>query len=268
MVISKIAQDQIYKLIDVIVTLYISRASKDSTSNSGNPFVAALLDDFEPLLHRIHGLKTSLGNEMEKIAEIIAIDAWGIDNVQRKIKRDVKLPVNVMQAIDSIIFDLSNARKLSNYKNEIEKVLDACNNPSKKIMTGRLEFDLELKNPEKNKIYFLEMKGPDPNTTEVPGAKRRLLMEFAWGFFNTEYKNFDSILAVYYSNVYPKPYKNPKVLGYFDPDGGLLIHDDFWNFVGENKETYTELIKVFKKYGDENKERIWNEFSKLIKVRN
>lgn len=265
MVISKIAQNQIYKLVDAIVTIYITRASENSTSSSGNPFVEALLSDFEPLLHRIHGLKTSLGNEMEKIAEIIAIDAWGAENVTRKIKRDVVVPTNVMQAIDSIVVDLSNAKKLSNYKNEVEKVIAECKNPSPDTFSARLEFDLELRDPKNNHIYFLEMKGPDPNTTEVPGAKRRLLTELAWGAFNTEYKYISSIFAIYYSNVYPKPYKNPKVLGYFDPDGGVLVHDKFWNFIGENDNTYEELVKIFKRYGEENKERIWNEFSKLIK---
>ncbi len=266
MTISRKAEEQIYNLIDVIVNVYISRATADSGQNSGNPFVMALLENFEPLLHRIHGLKTSLGGEMEKIAEIIAIDAWGIGNVDRKTRRTFDLPINVFQTIDSIITDLSNAKKHSNYSHEIKKVIQSCENPSKDVRTCTYEFDLELFNIEKNHLYFLEMKGPDPNTTEVPGAKRRLLSELAWGYFNKKFKAIDSLFAIYYNNKYPKPYKNPKVLGYFDPDGGLLVHDNFWNFIGKNKDTYFELIKIFERYGKENKKRIWTEFSKLIKI--
>ena len=97
MAISKEATQKIYKLIDIIVLKYLSKAVVDPKQNSGNPFVMAILQDFEPLIHRIHGLKTSLGNEMEKIAEIIAIDTWGKENVIRKIRRNVILPRNVPQ---------------------------------------------------------------------------------------------------------------------------------------------------------------------------
>lgn len=267
MVISKKAENQIYRLIDVIVTIYITRASKDSSKNSGNPFVMALLQDFEPLMHRLHGLKTSLGGEMEKIAEIIAIDAWGVENVVRKTRRKMNLPLNVYQSIDSIVNELNNARKLSNYPNEIKKIIEACGSPSNEYSESTYEVDLELFDSKNKHLFFLEMKGPDPNTTEVPGAKRRLLTELAWGFLNRNCNKIDAKFAIYYNNQYPKPYKNPKVLYYFDPDGGLLVHDKFWNFIGKNDKTFAELLRIFERYGKENKKRIWTEFSKLIKVK-
>ena len=267
MVISKKAEEQIYKLIDVIINVYISRATANSTQNSGNPFVMALLEDFEPLMHRIHGLKTSLGGEMEKIAEIIAIDSWGEENVERKTRRSINLPSNVFQTIDAIINELNNSKKLSNYVNEIERVLNSCKSPSRNFEEVTYEIDLELFDKRNEHRYFLEMKGPDPNTTEVPGAKRRLLVELAWGFLNKESKKVDAIFAIYYNNQFPKPYKNPKVLYYFDPDGGLLVHDIFWNFLGKDEKTFKELVKIFEEYGRKNKKRIWTEFSKLIKIK-
>ena len=94
-----------------------------------------------------------------------------------------------------------------------------------------------------------------------------MLAELAWGFLNKKSKKIDSIFSIYYNNQHPKPYKNPKVLYYFDPDGGLLVHDKFWNFIGKDKGTFNELVKVFEKYGQENKKRIWTEFSKLIKIK-
>ena len=65
--ISPKARKEITKQIDLVVKKYLQKAAISGTANSGNPFVMALLKDFEPLLHRIHGLKTSLGNEMEKM---------------------------------------------------------------------------------------------------------------------------------------------------------------------------------------------------------
>ena len=170
--ISVEATEKINNLIEIVVNKYLERAKNKPRANSGNPFVMALLKDFEPLIHRIHGLKTSMGSEMEKIAEIIATDAWGKENVTRKFNKNVRLPDNVFQEIDAIINDLSNAKMLSNYINEKQRVFKALKNPSKKHQEHTYEFDIALFDKEKNNYHFLEMKGPDPNTTEVPGAKK------------------------------------------------------------------------------------------------
>ena len=264
---SKNIQNEINALIETVVQKYISKASDEPKANSGNPFVMALLKDFEPLIHRIHGLKTSLGSEMEKIAEIIATDAWGKSNVKRKIKETVKLPQNVFQVIDTIINNLSNAKTLSNYAEEKKKIIEACKKPSKTIEEHTYEFDLVINDPKSNHIYILEMKGPDPNTTEVPGAKRRLLVAIAWAYFITKSDKIDSHLAIYYNNKYPNVYKNPKVHYYFNPEGGTIVQEDFWNFLGKDDQTFSSLINLFETYGKTNKKKIWDGFSKLIEVK-
>ncbi len=262
--ISKQSQEKIYNLVDKVVEKYLKKAEASPSSSSGNPFVMAIFEDFEPLLHRIHGAKTSLGSEMEKIAEIVAGDAWGKENVKRKINVDVSLPENVFRTIDTIINGLSNAQKLSNYKEEKMKIIEACKNHSEKYENHTYEFDMELYDTKKQHWYYLEMKGPDPNTTEVPGAKKRLLTEMAWAYYEKKYQTVDALFAIYYNNKSPQPYKNPKVLYYFDPDGGLIVHDKFWNFLGKSDSAYNELVAVFRGYGKKNKKRIWDGFSKLI----
>ncbi len=262
MAISSKTRKEIYSLIESVITKYLKKANDNHKDNSGNPFVMALFKDFDPLLHRIHGAKTSLGGEMEKIAEIIAKEAWGNNNVKRKINIDVELPRNIFQCIDTIINNLSNAKKLSSYEVEKESIIKACSIPSKTIERHTYEFDMELFD-NKNR-YYLEMKGPDPNTTEVPGAKKRLLTAMANAYYNGKYKKVDALFSIYYSNTFPRPYKNPKVLYYFDPDGGLLVHDNFWNFIGKDKNTFSDLVKIFKDYGKKNRQRIWDGFSKLI----
>lgn len=265
--ISSKAKKEITKLISDVVDKYLQKASNSPKANSGNPFVMALLKDFEPLIHRIHGLKTSLGGEMEKIAEIIAIDAWGIKNVQRKINVNVSLPKNVFQTIDTIINNLSNAKTLSDYDKEKKMIFAACNKPVKTFEQHTYEFDLIISDPKTNHTYILEMKGPDPNTTEVPGAKKRLLVAIAWYYFNHKSKKVDARFAIYYNNKHPRVYKNPKVHYYFSPAGGTIVQDDFWNFMGKNTTTFTELTKLFEVYGKANKKRIWDGFSKLINIK-
>jgi hypothetical protein len=266
MSLSRNIQNDINALIDAVVQKYISKASDKPQVNSGNPFVIALLKDFDPLIHRIHGLKTSLGSEMEKIAQIIANDAWGKNNVRRKVKENVILPKNVLELIDTIINNLNNAKTLSNYVKEKEMIIEACKKPSKITEKQTFEFDLVIIDQKKNHTYILEMKGPDPNTTEVPGAKRRLLVAIAWAYFKTGSENIDSQLAIYYNNKYPRVYKNPKVHYYFNPEGGTIVQDDFFFFIGKNSETFISLTNIFENYGKTNKKRIWESFSNLIEV--
>lgn len=265
--ISVKARKEITKQIDLVVKKYLQKAIDSNSANSGNPFVLALLRDFEPLLHRIHGLKTSLGNEMEKIAEIIAIESWGKENVKRKKKFDVTLPLNVFQKIDSIMSGLSNVKFHSNYVREKSEILKALEKPSKKNQTHKYEYDLMLHDQTKKHYYYVEMKGPDPNTTEVPGAKRRMLALLAYGLLTFKTKKVDSVIGIYYNNKHPKPYKNPKMLNYFDPAGDMKVHVEFWNFLGKNNNTYSELLNLFEIYGKKNKKKIWDGFSKLIDVK-
>ncbi|MDR0313273.1 MAG: TdeIII family type II restriction endonuclease [Treponema sp.] len=266
MSLSKTIHAEINELIDAVVQKYISKASEKPKANSGNPFVMAIVKDFDPLIHRIHGLRTSLGNEMEKIAQIIANDAWGRSNVRRKVKEAVILPKNVLELIDTIINNLNNPKTLSNYAKEKEMIIEACKNPSKNTEKQTFEFDLVITDPKSNHTYILEMKGPDPNTTEVPGAKRRLLVAIAWAYFKTGSECIDSQLAIYYNNEYPKVYKNSKVYYYFDPKGGTIVQEDFWNFLGKNEQTFISLTNMFETYGKINKKKIWERFSKLIEV--
>jgi len=259
-------ETDINQLIEQVVNKYLNKADSKPTANSGNPFVLALLHDFEPLLHRIHGLKTSLGGEMEKMAELIAIEAWGKTQIKRKQNITVELPQNVFATIDTIINNLSNAKTLSNYINEKKLIIDACKKPSKIKEKHTYEFDLIIES--RKHIHILEMKGPDPNTTEVPGAKKRLLVALAWGYFQYKTENIDACLCIYYNNKSPLPYRNPKVHYYFDPNGGILVQEHFWNFIGKRKSTFLNLMSLFATYGANNKQRIWDGFSKLIKINN
>lgn len=265
--ISSHAKKKINGLISDVVEKYLRKAAKSPKADSGNPFVLALLRDFEPLIHRIHGLKTSIGNDMEKIAEIIATDAWGKANVQRKVRVNIQLPTNVFRVIDGIMSSLSNAAMHPNYANERKQIVTELKKPLKTFQSHTYELDLCLCDHATKQYYYLEMKGPDPNTSEVPAAKRRLLTALAYGLSTHSQYRIDAAIGIYYNNMHPNPFKNHKVLGYFDPAGDMYVHEKFWNFIGKSDTTYSELLKLFENYGKKNKKKIWDGFSKLIDVK-
>lgn len=225
------AKKEINTLIEAVVKKYISKAASKPKANSGNPFVMALLKDFEPLIHRIHGLKTSLGSEMEKIAEIIAIDAWGKANIQRKVKVNVALPKNVFQTIDSIINNLSNAKTLSDYEKEKKMIIDACKKPSKTTEQHTYEFDLVVTDPKKKHTYILEMKGPDPNTTEVPGAKKDYLLQLRGLTSKQSQKKLTHILQSIITTSIQKFTKTQKCIITLIRQVGLLFKKIFGIFL-------------------------------------
>lgn len=250
-------------LLDDLLNNHIGRALINPNNHSGNPFVLALFKQFEPLIHRIHGMKTSLGNQLEKIAEIIALQSVSEEYVQRNLNVNITLPRNVFAEIDRIINELSNAQNLSDYQREKDLVILACRNPSAESESHTYEFDLIITNPNTNHKVIIEMKGPDPNTTEVPGAKKRLLVGLAWLYLQG-HRNIDCKLGIYYNNKNPRPYRNAKVLAYFNPNGGILTQENFWNFLGSNDNIYPELIRFFNLYGEKNKRRILDSFQNLI----
>ena len=181
------------------------------------------------------------------------------------IRKNISEGLAKEKELDLIKSDIK--KTLSDYEKEKRMILDACKKPSKTTEQHTYEFDLVVTDPKKKHTYILEMKGPDPNTTEVPGAKKRLLVAIAWAYFKTKSEKIDSHFAIYYNNKHPKVYKNPKVHYYFNPAGGTIVQEDFWNFLGKNTQTFNSLTKLFESYGKTNKKKIWDGFSKLIDIK-
>ena len=102
------------------------------------------------------------------------------------------------------------------------------------------------------------MKGPDPNKKEVRAAKEDLLnivamkkRDFKCEEFN---KNVIIIFGVYYNNK-NGAYNNWKVSPMFEQGIGLLVQEEFWDFLG-GEGTYEDLLTVL--------EEVKKEISPLI----
>ncbi len=105
--------------------------------------------------------------------------------------------------------------------------------------------DLYLKD-KNGKEFFVEMKGPDPNKKEVRAAKDDLLnivaikkREMSLSEFK---KKVGIILGIYYNNQ-KGVYKNWKVTPMFELNRGILVQEEFWDFLG-GRGAYKDLLGI------------------------
>lgn len=211
----------------------------DLSRKSGNPFVDIIFGDLSNLKSFIHGTATTLGSSYEIIARKIAKANPEFSEAEKKVFPG-KISSQEKSAIRDIVKNLEENKKGSKYFAEIRSIYSAS---SKNLKKTGITIDLYLKN-RGGKEYFIEMKGPDPNKKEVRAAKEDLLNVVAMKKRTVKLKEFRKkvaiVFGVYYSNM-EGGYSNWKVSPIFENGKGILIQEEFWDFLG-GKNTYPELL--------------------------
>jgi hypothetical protein len=142
--------------------------------------------------------------------------------------------------ITDIVKTLEENTTGSNYDAEVKSIYAASN---KNLKQTRITIDLYLKSKQGIE-YFIEMKGPDPNKKEVRAAKEDLLNIVAIKKRKIPHKDFNNKVAIIFGIYYndkTTPYKNWKVSPLFEENRGLLVQEDFWNFLG-GPDTYKDIL--------------------------
>ena len=213
----------------------------DFSKKSGNPFIDIIFGDLSNLKSFIHSTATTLGDKYEIIARKIAESNPNFAEV-KKYSLHGNISDNEKSMITDIVKDLEEDKKGSDYDKEIEKIYSSKNNG---IKPTKIIIDLYLKD-KKGKEYYIEMKGPDPNKKEVRAAKADLLNVVAIKKKEIPFQEFRNkvaiIFAVYYNNKKGK-YSNWKVSPMFENKKGMLIQEEFWEFIG-GPGTYLDLLEI------------------------
>ena len=222
--------------------------SYDFSKTSGNPFIDLIFGKYSNLKSFIHGMATTLGSDYEIIARKI-----GQANPRfveaKKIAFIGKISNGESAAIKHIAKDLEEKETDANYDREIGEIYKAV---QKDMRDNKITIDLFLKD-KNGKEYYIEMKGPDPNKKEVRAAKEDLLNVVAMKKREVKLEDFNKkvsiIFGVYYNNNEGE-YKNWKVSPMFEKNNGLLVQEEFWDFIG-GSGTFEELLKVIEEVRDE-----------------
>jgi hypothetical protein len=146
--------------------------------------------------------------------------------------------------------------------NEIEQI-------RRKIRHGKAKRDQDsivdlFVRTKKTEEYF-DITSAKPNMKEFVALKLKLLR---WvGLRLSQEKNAKVLtrLAIPYNPYYPEPYERWTLKGLYDLDNGeVLVGEEFWNFVAQNK-VYEELLDLFQEIGEQLRGRIDRKFAELRK---
>lgn len=202
---------------------------------------------------------TSLGQGIfEQIAKIIA-EGTGAEAKNQFIKT-IKLNTWQIEQIDNILQQQrtqKNAKSITEVKTIREEL-----NVTKSLKTDRYQeisvlFDLYIKRVDGKEEYYT-LKTVKPNLDQTEKAKREILRlmtaENAEAFFALPFNPAGEGQS--YKSIHSIPYK----LFDMDKDDNVLIGKALWNKIGQDDNTYDELLNIFDNVGKIYIEKIKKEY--------
>ncbi len=130
----------------------------------------------------------------------------------------------------------------------------SLNNP--RHIDVETRFDLYVKRPDGQEEYY-SLKTVKPNLDQTEIAKRDMLR------IMSAKPGCKAFLALPYnpdSEGQPYSWSVPKKLFQMNQCSAVLIGSSFWNMVGNNDNTYAELLEIFDEVGAVYQEKIRNEY--------
>ena len=196
---------------------------------------------------------TSLGQTcFEQIAVAIAEGTGAL--AERQHKENVELNSWRIEEIENILRSQRANESTPDWAGEVKRIL-SLNTP--RIQTIRVHFDLYVRRTSGQEEYY-SIKTVKPNLDQTETAKKDMLHIKA---AKPESKAFFALpFNPAGENHYRTAHSIPYQLLNMDDTECVLIGRDFWNAIGDNENTYTELMEIFAEVGETYSPRIRREF--------
>lgn len=186
---------------------------------------------------------TSLGQSVfEQVAKIIAQGTGAIAENQH----DEFVTINTWrkEKIDELLSLHRGNKKAPNWELEVTEILNLNNNKYEDL---KVKFDLYIKRKDSTEEFY-SLKTVKPNLDQTEIAKRDMLYMKACKvnsevFFALPFNPAGE--GGIYKSIHSIPYK----IFDMDNDECVLIGSGFWNKVGQDENTYSELLEIFSKVG-------------------
>lgn len=200
---------------------------------------------------------TSLGQGIfEQIAKIIAEGSGAV--AENQYVKSIRLNSWQIERIDNILDKQRKQRKTAKNKakdnsNRVKTINEELEF-LRELETDRYQdvnvlFDLYIKRENGMEEYY-SLKTVKPNLDQTETAKKDMLR------LMTAEENSEAYFALPYNpagegEIYKLAHSIPYKLFDMDNDENVLIGRNFWNKIGNNDNTYDELLDIFNKVGEE-----------------
>lgn len=209
---------------------------------------------------------TSLGQGIfEQIAKIIADGSGAI--AENQYVNTIRLNSWQLEKIDNILEKQRKQKSASKSKikgSDVKvKTISEELEFLRELDTDRYQdvnvlFDLHIKRKDGREEYY-SLKTVKPNLDQTETAKKDILR------LMTAEENSEAYFALPYNpagegEIYKLAHSIPYKLFDMDNDNNVLIGKSLWNKIGEDNNTYNELLDIFDKVGEEYIAKIKQEY--------
>lgn len=246
-------------MLKVIKKRIIDEPFKEEDIKRNNPFGYHLVpievwqgSKFERSFVTTFGQKT-----VEQLGKIIAEGTGS----SAKLQHSIELQLNTWQ-VEHIENILSNQRDGISKPNWHEEVQDLKSLQTKRMETVRVLSDLYIIRPNGDEEFY-SFKTVKPNLDQTERAKRDMLRLLA---SNSDFKPFFALPSnpAGEGNLYRSAHSIPFKLFDMENDPCVLIGSKMWNQLGQDNNTYNELINIFIEEGEKFSKIIRKEYFGLI----
>lgn len=186
---------------------------------------------------------TSLGQKsFEQLAKIIAEGTGAIAENQHE--ETITINTWRKEKIDEILSLHRISERAPDWNIDVSEVLALNNNRYEELV---VRFDLYIRRNNGSEEFY-SMKTVKPNLDQTEVAKKDMLYMKAFKEESNVYFALPFNPAGegnHYRSVHSIPYR----IFDMDQDNSVLIGSEFWNKVGGNENTYTQLLEIFERVG-------------------
>jgi len=202
---------------------------------------------------------TSLGQGVyEQLARIIA-EGSGAIKVENQYVQTLEINTFRNSRIEDILKKQRQSKSSPDWEKEVEGLLLLEHTDTTRV---RIISDVYVERQDGQKEHY-SLKTVKPNLDQTEIAKKDMLQLKAYD------KDYETYFALpfnpagegveYRKSGHSLPYK----IFNMDKDEAVLIGSDFWNKIGNDPNTYNNLLKIFEEVGEYSSERIRKEYLEI-----
>lgn len=218
----------------------------ESKAGDIKPFHEAIIPDGILRINEFErSFSTKLGTTFEEVARLIALETHNDS------KRQYKLEGIISSEAIKMIETIRNTINSGGFKEDYHGYVDDIVGVSEGEGESRYRIaDLYILTHDEQELFF-EIKSPKPNKGQCLEATERLLEFHA--LKKISFPKVQTYYAMAYNpyGIEKSTYKHSFTINYMDIRKQVLIGKEFWELVGNDPNTYNEVLDIYRKIGRE-----------------